>query len=168
MTTTSCGSVWNCTSRGTRVPTEIEKLTLVTGATFCCLITVEILVCCSVVSLAPDGPESRFIGAADDPPFSEGAPPPCCVVEPPPAAPPPSRFMPCAFAKPVPAIRAAAATEIKKRLVIRVSPHVDALPAPSTKEGARCSSRSAVPPGLFDECRVNCRARKRAQAKGRL
>src|SRR3954454_13581073 len=41
----------------------------------------------------------------------------CCVVDP---ADGDSRFMPvpCAFAKPVPAIRAAAATEIKKRLVI--------------------------------------------------
>src|SRR5882757_3715403 len=64
---------------------------------------------------APVGPPlSRFI-----------APPPpggcCCVVAPP--APPPFSIpppVPCAFAKPVPAIRAAAATEIKKRLVIEV------------------------------------------------
>jgi hypothetical protein len=58
----------------------------------------------------------------DAPPRSEeGAL--CCAVEP---AEPASRPgpAPCAFAKPVPAINAAAATEIKKRLVIRMSPHV--------------------------------------------
>jgi hypothetical protein len=58
---------------------------------------------------------SRFIGAADgeaDPP--DGAP--CCIVEPDGA----SRPAPgcCALAKPVPAISAAAATEIIKRLVM--------------------------------------------------
>ena len=41
------------TSRGTRVPTEIEKFTLLTGATCCSRITVVILVRCSVESLAP-------------------------------------------------------------------------------------------------------------------
>jgi molybdopterin-guanine dinucleotide biosynthesis protein A len=66
----------------------------------------------------PDGPLSRCIAPPDEaPPRSEGAL--CCAVEP--ADPAPA---PCAFAKPVPAIRAAAATEIKKRLVIRMSPHV--------------------------------------------
>jgi hypothetical protein len=35
--------------------------------------------------------------------------------------------VPCAFAKPVPAIRAAAATEIRKRLVILSSPHVSVI-----------------------------------------
>src|ERR1700740_778728 len=60
-------------------------------------------------------PVSRCMVPDDAPP--DGAL--CCTVAPPPApvsllAPP----APCAFAKPVPAIRAAAATEIRKRLVI--------------------------------------------------
>jgi hypothetical protein len=41
--------------------------------------------------------------------------------------------MPCALAKLVPAISAAAATEIIKRLVIKISPHMFSLPAPTTK-----------------------------------
>ena len=48
----SVGSGWNDTSRGTRVPTEIEKLTLVTGATCSSLITVVILVRCPLESFA--------------------------------------------------------------------------------------------------------------------
>src|SRR3954465_12615956 len=69
----------------------------------------------------PDGPLSRCIAPPDEAPPEGGAL--CCAVEP---ADPVSRpgAAPCAFAKPVPAIRAAAATEIKKRLVIRMSPHV--------------------------------------------
>src|SRR5215216_5361093 len=68
------------------------------------------------------------------------APPPrsdegalCCAAEP---ADPASRPIPapCAFAKPVPAISAAAATEIKKRLVIRMSPHMF-LHCPTDNEG---------------------------------
>src|SRR6266571_4917083 len=61
-----------------------------------------------------DAPES-FFGAAEGAPCSdEGAL--CWVVAPPGA---PSRLpVPCAFAKPVPAIRAATAAEIKKRLVM--------------------------------------------------
>jgi hypothetical protein len=60
--------------------------------------------------------DSRFIGVADVAPRSEdGAL--CWTLEPPDD---PSRLMPvpCAFAKPVPAIRATAATEIMKRLLI--------------------------------------------------
>ncbi len=53
--TISAGSGWKPTLRGTRVPTEIEKLTLVTGRTFWLLITVMILVRCSAVSL-PSAP----------------------------------------------------------------------------------------------------------------
>src|SRR3984893_13915672 len=56
MLTISTGSGWNETSRGTRVPTEIAKLTLVTGRMFCSLITVLILVRCSVESFAPPAP----------------------------------------------------------------------------------------------------------------
>src|SRR5215213_3614635 len=71
----------------------------------------------------PDGPLSRCIAPPDEaPPRSdEGAL--CCAAEP---ADPASRPVPapCAFAKPVPAISAAVATEIKKRLVIRMSPHM--------------------------------------------
>jgi hypothetical protein len=61
-------------------------------------------------------PLSRCIAPPDEaPPRSEdGAL--CCAAGP---ADPASRpIVPCAFAKPVPAINAAAATEIKKRLVI--------------------------------------------------
>src|SRR3954452_16942728 len=49
----SAGSGWKCTVRGTRVPTEIEKLTLVTGWTCWLRITVVILLRCSVESFAP-------------------------------------------------------------------------------------------------------------------
>src|SRR3954453_21409335 len=49
----SAGSGWKCTVRGTRVPTEIEKLTLVTGWTCWLRITVVILLRCSVESLPP-------------------------------------------------------------------------------------------------------------------
>src|SRR5664279_1948184 len=61
--------------------------------------------------------ESWFIGAAEGELRSEGA---LCWVAAPPAA-PPSRVappVPCAWAKPAPAISAAAATDIIKRLVI--------------------------------------------------
>src|SRR6266702_2205770 len=104
---------------------------------------------CVPCALLPDGaffsldsapfmpvlPLSRFIVPDAAPP--DGAV--CCVAAPPDA---PSRFVPvpCAFAKPVPAIRAATAAEIKKRLVISISPHVSALPAPTTKGDGRCSS----------------------------
>src|SRR6516225_7381651 len=53
MVTTSAGSGRMLTSRGTRVPTAIEKLTLLTGATCSLRITVVILVRCSVESFAP-------------------------------------------------------------------------------------------------------------------
>src|SRR5947209_9990507 len=49
----SAGSGWKPTLRGTRVPTEIEKLTLVTGWTCWLRITVVILVRCSPESFAP-------------------------------------------------------------------------------------------------------------------
>ncbi len=58
--------------------------------------------------------------------------------------------VPCALAKPVPAINAAVATEIKKRLVIRKSPHVFLhCPHRQREEYARCSGTLAVPPTLF-------------------
>src|SRR5262249_41500618 len=58
--------------------------------------------------------------------------PECCIAAPPPA-PPDSLFIPCALAKPVPAISASAATETIKRLVILFSPQsVCALPARPT------------------------------------
>src|SRR6266851_4415827 len=98
---------------------------------------------------APLGSEalSRFIGAADGAPRSDdGAL--CWTVEPADGA---SRLVPvpCALANPVPAISAAAATEIIKRLVMELSPHVFALPAPTTKADVRCSLIIAVPSGLF-------------------
>src|SRR4051812_8566111 len=207
----SAGNGWNPTFRGTWVPTEIEKLTLVAGRTFCDLITLVILVRCSVESFAPapawpvvvvddlaaplrssarfmlplrssafmsfDAPgllfselmlleRSPFIllswadfspfvpalstcarwflppsrsmslddfGASADAPLceasrfvgaAEGA---CCVAAPDDGA---SRL--CALAKPVPAISAAAATDIKKRLLMGYL-LVTALPAPTTK-----------------------------------
>src|SRR5216683_4752163 len=94
---------------------------------------------------APLGSEalSRFIGAADGAPRSDdGAL--CWTVEPADGA---SRLVPvpCALANPVPAISAAAATEIIKRLVMELSPHVFALPAPTTKADVRCSHIIAVP-----------------------
>ena len=80
----------------------------------------------------------------DVPPLSrcmvpDGAPPRsedgalCCAVEP---ADPASWPMPvpCAFAKPVPAIKAAAATEIKKRLLIEFLLTCSALPDRQRKE----------------------------------
>src|SRR4051794_4691889 len=71
---------------------------------------------------APLCEESRFIGVAAD----GGAL--CCVAGPDDGA---SRLMPvpCALAKPVPAISAAAATDIKKRLLMEYL-LVSALPAP--------------------------------------
>src|SRR5689334_12239395 len=81
---------------------------------------------------APFMPPDSWLMAPDEPPRSDDGE--LCWVAAPPAAPPPSRFMPCALAKPVPAIRAAAATEIKKRLVIGNSPHVYALPAQQRRE----------------------------------
>src|SRR5437879_6178858 len=77
-------------------------------------------------------PLSRCIVPDEGPPRSEeGAL--CCAVEP---ADPESRPMPvpCAFAKPVPAIRAAVATEIEKRLVIECLLNVSALPDRQRKE----------------------------------
>jgi hypothetical protein len=70
----------------------------------------------------PDGPLSRCVAPPDEaPPRSdEGAL--CCAAPADPASRPVPA--PCAFAKPVPAISAAVATEIKKRLVIRMSPHM--------------------------------------------
>src|SRR5216684_2248144 len=259
MLTISTGSGWNDTSRGTRVPTEIAKLTLVTGRMFCSLITVLILVRCSVESFAPalacptvwDLPSAPFVSAfmlplrssrpsafvpvrssrpsalrslaplalsfpelmlfdfspfmslswADLSPFgaalmsscarwflaasggcsdcvalapgaglvgcsdcvafmpddglvgsaasraagaAEGAARSdddgalCCTVDPPDGA---SRPMPvpCALANPVPAISAAAATDIIKRLVMEHLLTWFSLPAPTTKGDARCS-----------------------------
>src|SRR5512141_1417906 len=79
-----------------------------------------------------DSVDSRLMWPAAEPADEgpdDGAP---CTVEP--ADDPPSRLMPvpCALAKPVPAIRAAAATEIKKRLVMEFLLTCFALPAPTT------------------------------------
>src|ERR1700741_163887 len=51
------------------------------------------------------------------PPADDGA---LCICAPPDGRPP----VPCALARPVPAISASAATEIKKRFVIPLSPHI--------------------------------------------
>src|SRR5713226_3402211 len=280
MLTISTGSGWNDTSRGTRVPTEIAKLTLVTGRMFCSLITVLILVRCSVESFAPapacpmvwDLPSAPFVSAfmlplrssrpsafvpvrssrpsalrslaplalselmlfdfspfmslswADLSPFgaalmsscarwflaaaggcsdcvalapgaglvgcsdcvafmpddglvgsaasraagaAEGAACSdggalCCAVDPADGASRPIP-VPCALANPVPAISAAAATDIIKRLVMEHLLTSFALPAPTTSRDARCSVLSAVPPGLFCECAMNASALKIGQ-----
>src|SRR6478735_8347987 len=97
----------------------------------------------------PEAPLSRCIVPDAAPPRSgDGAF--CCTVEPADGC---SRLepVPCAFAKPVPVISAATAAEIKKRLVIKFSPHVDALPTPTTKGDVRCSAAFAVPSRLFCE-----------------
>src|SRR5271155_5361416 len=57
----------------------------------------------------------------------------CCMPAPP-AAPPSRPPMPCALARPVPAINAAVAAVIMKRLIIETSPHEFALPARQRKE----------------------------------
>jgi hypothetical protein len=109
---------------------------------------------------APFMPVAPPLSLCMAPPLSWlAAPPPddgycCCIVDP---ADPASRLVPvpCAFAKPVPAISAAAATEIRKRLVILSSPQMSALPAPTTKGDRRCSARSTVPPILFSEWQLN-------------
>jgi hypothetical protein len=54
--------------------------------------------------------------------------------------------VPCAFAKPVPAISAAAATEIIRRLVMEISPHMFCTARPTTKANA---GRSLAPSGSF-------------------
>jgi hypothetical protein len=76
--------------------------------------------------------DSWLIWPAEDP-ADDGA---LCMVEP--ADDPPSRLVPvpCALAKPVPAIKAAAATEIKKRLVMEFLLTCFALPALTTKADA--------------------------------
>src|SRR6266403_239044 len=103
----------------------------------------------------------RFDGAAELP-CSDGAL--CWTVEPADGA---SRLVPvpCALANPVPAISAAAATEIIKRLVMELSPHVFALPAPTTKADVRCSLIIAVPSGLFLRMPDEPVALKRGQRK---
>src|SRR6266851_2071686 len=193
MLTISTGSGWNDTSRGTRVPTEIAKLTLVTGRMFCSLITVLILVRCSVESFAPapacpmvwDLPSAPFVsalmspcarwflaaaggcsdcvalapgaglvgcsdcvafmpddglvgsaasraaGAAEGAACSDGGAL-CCAVDPADGASRPIP-VPCALANPVPAISAAAATDIIKRLVMEHLLTWFALPAPTTR-----------------------------------
>src|ERR1700751_4538116 len=78
----------------------------------------------------------------------------CCALEPADGV---SRLIPvpCALAKPVPAISAAAATEIIKRLIIERSPRVSALPASTTKGDGPCSAQFAVPWILFFEREMN-------------
>ena len=79
-----------------------------------------------------------------------GAPPPA-----PPPAPPSRPPIPCALAKPVPAISASRSHRNHKTISHGISPHVFALPAPTTKGDLRCSAGFAVPPGLFCECAMN-------------
>jgi hypothetical protein len=67
----------------------------------------------------PALPLSRPIVPEEAPP--EGAL--CCMVAPPDDGDSRPAPAPCAFAKPVPAIKAAVATEINKRLVISIPPH---------------------------------------------
>src|SRR5437667_464825 len=106
------------------------KLTLVVSWIFSVLMAETICVCFSggwaswrllldgafSLDSAPFMPLSRFIVPDAAPPVDGAV---CCVAAPPDV---PSRLMPvpCAFAKPVPAIRAATAAEINKRLVIEV------------------------------------------------
>src|ERR1700712_714036 len=124
---------------------------------------------------APLGaPEARFMAPEEALP-GDGAV--CCAAAPP-AAPPPSRLMPCALAKPVPAINAAAATEIKKRLVIGSSPHMSALPAeqrgelfdvpPYLKFHRLCFRQSHFDACSADECAMNRGAQCCRKQKGRL
>src|SRR5579864_8198738 len=79
----------------------------------------------------------------------------CCVAAPPaapPSWPPP---MPCALAKPVPAISAAVATVIIKRLFMEIPPQEVCTARATTKGGWRCSSVLMVPSLLFDEPPIN-------------
>src|SRR3979411_2212345 len=103
---------------------------------------------------------SRLVGAAELPRSDDGAL--CWTVEPP-VAPPWLIPVPCALAKPVPAISAAAATEIIKRLVIEFLLTCFPLPAPTTKGDARCSAISTVPLLLFCEWWMNRFASKIAK-----
>src|ERR1700722_7889420 len=68
---------------------------------------------------------------AAPPPAEDGA---LCIAAPPVSRPP----VPCALAAPVPAISASAATEIKKRLVIRVPPHIVGITR--ADNGSRCET----------------------------
>src|SRR6266576_3414700 len=82
---------------------------------------------------------------ADEPPPRSDEGPLCCAEEPPA---PPSRI--CAFAKPAPAITAAAATEIKKRLVIEFLLTCLHCPRRQQRRTSDCSSHLAerAPGGL--------------------
>src|SRR5881392_2079194 len=109
------------------------------------------------VPVAP--PLSRFIA----PPPPDGC---CCVVAPP--APPPFSIpppVPCAFAKPVPAIRAAAATEIKKRLVIERLLTCLHCPRQQRRKMSDVPNDPAVPSSLFGERAMNRLAAKSTQAR---
>src|SRR5271166_7173149 len=81
--------------------------------------------------------------------FSVAAPPPAedgalCI-----CAPPASWPVPCALARPVPAISASAATEIKNRFFILLSSLLFALPAPTTAAVLSSSGTTTVPAALF-------------------
>src|SRR5229473_2862387 len=106
---------------------------------------------------------SRAAGAAEGAACSDGGAL-CCAVDPADGASRPIP-VPCALANPVPAISAAAATDIIKRLVMEHLLTSFALPAPTTSRDARCSVLSAVPPGLFCECAMNASALKIGQHK---
>src|SRR5713226_5052817 len=114
--------------------------------------------CSDCVAFMPDdglvgSAASRAAGAAEGAACSDGGAL-CCAVDPADGASRPIP-VPCALANPVPAISAAAATDIIKRLVMEHLLTWFALPAPTTKGDARCSVLSAVPPGLFCECAMN-------------
>src|SRR5216684_130676 len=73
--------------------------------------------------------------------------------------------VPCALAKPAPAISATAATDIIKRLIIECLLRVFSLPAPTTKREGSCSAILPVPPTLFCEAGMNGFAAKTTQIK---
>src|ERR1700731_2879584 len=106
------------------------------------------------VAFIPSEEPSRL--AAPDDGEAAGADGALCCVAAPPAA-PPSRPppMPCALARPVPAINAAVATVIIKRLFIEIPPQEVCTARATTKGGWRCSAVLMVPSFLFDEPPIN-------------
>src|SRR5215211_7464807 len=118
----------------------------------------------------PDGSppfSAPFMPDVPPPPFSIPPPPPdgcCCVVAPPPplSIPPP---VPCAFAKPVPAIRAAAATEIKNRLVIERLLTCLHCPRRQRKKMSDVPNDPGVPSSLFGQHAMNRLTGKSTEAR---
>jgi hypothetical protein len=101
--------------------------------------------------------DEGFDWAAAFPRSEDGAP--CWALEP-----GCSRFpVPCALAKPAPAISATAATDIIKRLIIECLLRCFHCPRRLTKREAPCSAISPVPPTLFCEAEMNGFAAKITQ-----